>query len=61
MHKYPQPGDVYESVLYPGQSCRVLDVHQAQVTFEWLGRYSHIDRQVVAVNRFIVDFSHIEA
>jgi hypothetical protein len=61
MPKYPQTGDVYESLLYPGETCRVVHVSQAQVTFEWLGPYSHIDQQVVPVSRFIVDFSHVEA
>jgi len=39
MPKYPQPGDVYESVLYAGQTCRVVTVQHAQVTFQWLGEY----------------------
>ena len=56
LSKYPQPGDVYESRLYPGQTCRVVSVHHAQVTFEWLGRYAHIAQQIAAVNRFVVDF-----
>ena len=61
MAKYPQPGDVYESLLYPGQACRVVNVQQAQVTFEWLGQYSHIEQQIAPVNRFVVDFAHIDS
>ena len=57
MPKYPQPGDVYESVLYAGQTCRVLTVQHAQVTFQWLGEYQRIEPQVVPVNRFIADFT----
>ncbi len=57
MPKYPQPGDVYESLLYPGQICKVVDVHFAQVTFQWLGAYQRIEPQVAPVNRFIVDFA----
>ena len=56
MTKYPQVHDVYECQLYPGRSCRVVKVFNAQVTFEWLGDYAHIEPQVVAVNRFIEDF-----
>jgi len=57
MPKYPQPGDVYESLLYPGQKCRVVAVQHAQVTFQWLGEYQRIEPQVVPVNRFIADFA----
>ena len=57
MPKYPQPGDVYESLLYPGQVCKVVAVQQARVTFQWLGEYQRIEPQVVPVNRFISDFS----
>jgi hypothetical protein len=61
MAKYPQPSDVYECELYPGRTCRVLSVHNAQVTFQWLGDYSRIELQVVPVNRFIVDFKLVDA
>jgi len=61
MSKYPQPGDVYESRLYPGRTCKVVNVHHAQVTFAWLGSYAHIAQQVAAVNRFVVDFALVEA
>lgn len=57
MPKYPQPGDVYESVLYAGQTCRVVAVQHARVTFQWLGEYQRIEPQVVPVNRFIADFT----
>ena len=57
MPKYPQPGDVYESLLYPGQVCKVVAVQQARVTFQWLGEYQRIEPQVVPVNRFIADFT----
>jgi hypothetical protein len=57
MPKYPQPGDVYESVLYAGQTCRVVTVQHAQVTFQWLGEYKRIEPQVVPVNRFVADFT----
>ncbi len=57
MPKYPQSGDVYESVLYAGQTCRVVTVQHAQVTFQWLGEYQRIEPQVVPVNRFIADFT----
>ena len=56
MPKYPQPGDVYESVLYAGQTCRVVAVQHAKVTFQWLGEYQRIEPQIVPVNRFITDF-----
>jgi hypothetical protein len=57
MPKYPQPGDIYESQLYPEQTCRVVTVQHAQVTFQWLGEYRRIEPQVVPVNRFIADFT----
>jgi Domain of unknown function (DUF4222) len=57
MPKYPQPGDVYESLLYHGQVCKVVAVQQARVTFQWLGEYQRIEPQVVPVNRFIADFT----
>ena len=57
MPKYPQPGDVYESVLYAGQTCKVVAVQHAKVTFQWLGEYQRIEPQVVPVNRFIADFT----
>ena len=55
--RYPQPGEKYESVLYPGQLCEVLSVVEAQVTFRWLPPYKYIDEQIVPVNQFIEDFS----
>jgi hypothetical protein len=58
MSKYPQTGDVYASRLYSGQRCRVLEVHHARVTFQWLGQYAHVEQQVVTVNRFVQDFEH---
>ncbi len=57
MPKYPQPGDMYESLLYPGQVCKVVAVQQARVTFQWLGEYQRIEQQVVPVNRFVADFT----
>ena len=60
MAKYPQPQDVYECHLYPGRTCRVVHVMNAQVTFQWLGDYSRIEPQVVPVNRFVVDFKPVE-
>lgn len=60
MPRYPQPSDVYESLLYPGRSCEVLGVENARVTFRWLGDYAHIEQQVVPVNRFILDFALLE-
>lgn len=56
MAKYPQASDIYECLLYPGRTCRVLSVQNAQVTFQWLGDYQHIAPQVVPVNRFVADF-----
>ena len=55
--KYPQPGEIYESVLYPGQQCKVISVLEAQVTFRWLGHYAHIESQSAPVNQFILDFA----
>ncbi len=57
MPKYPQPGDVYESLLYPERVCKVVTVQHAQVTFQWLGEYKRIEPQVVPVNRFVADFT----
>jgi hypothetical protein len=54
--KYPQPGELYHSRIYPGQMCKVLSVLHAQVTFEWLGQFQHVEHQRVPVNRFIRDF-----
>jgi hypothetical protein len=54
--KYPCAGEIYDSRLYAGQSCRVVQVMHAQVTFEWLGQYEHVKQQIVPVNRFIQDF-----
>ena len=56
--KYPQPGDVYHSKIYPGQMCRVLRVIDALVTFEWQGQYDHVEPQSAPVNRFVRDFTH---
>ena len=54
--KYPIAGEVYRSRIYAGQNCRVVSVLDALVTFEWLGRYEHVDRQTAPVNRFVEDF-----
>jgi len=54
--RYPQAGEIYESVLYPGQRCKVSGVLNAVVTFEWLGSYRHIDSQTALVSRFVEDF-----
>lgn len=56
LQKYPQAGETYESVLYPGQRCSVKSVLEAQVTFEWQGQYAYVKPQSVPVNRFINDF-----
>jgi hypothetical protein len=61
MVKYPKVSDLYECELYPGRICRVTDVTNAQVTFQWLGDYSRIEPQTVRVNRFVVDFRLIDA
>ena len=60
MPKYPQPSEVYECHLYPGRTCRVVSVTNAQVRFQWLGDYSRIAPQSVPVSRFVVDFEPIE-
>jgi len=57
LQKYPQAGDVYDSCLYPGQTCRVVRVVDALVTFEWVGQYAYVDTQSVPVNKFIEDFT----
>lgn len=57
MAKYPRAREVYECLLYPGRTCEVVSVENALVTFRWLADYAHIERQVVPVNRFIVDFA----
>ena len=54
--KYPLPGDVYESRLFPGEKCRVLTVLEAQVTFKWIDRYQHLSQQTAPVIQFIRDF-----
>ena len=61
MSKYPQVSDVYECQLYPGRTCRVVDVVNAQVTFQWLGEYARLAPQVAPVNRFVSDFKLVEA
>jgi len=61
LQKYPQPGETYESVLYPGQRCAVKSVMEAQVTFEWLGQYAYVTPQRVPVNQFVCDFVLSEA
>ena len=61
MSKYPQPKEVYECHLYPGRTCRVEHVVNAQVTFRWLGDYARIEPQVVPVNRFVVDFKPVKS
>ena len=57
MCPYPQPGETYDSRLYPDQQCQVLSVVDAQVTFKWLSPYQYIDEQTAPVNRFVHDFS----
>jgi hypothetical protein len=59
MAKYPQAQEVYECQLYPGRTCCVVEVVNAQVTFQWLGDYARIEPQVVPVNRFVNDFRRI--
>ncbi len=54
--KYPAPGDIYQSRLYPGQTCKVISVLDAQVTFRWTNGYEHIDQQTTSVRQFIDDF-----
>lgn len=56
LQKYPQAGEIYESLIYPGQRCRVSSVLEAVVTFEWLGQYAYVPSQSVPVNRFVRDF-----
>ncbi len=60
MAKYPEAQEVYECELYPGRTCRVVQVVNAQVTFQWLGDYARLEQQVVPVNRFVVDFRPVE-
>ena len=55
--KYPVPGDIYNSHLYPGHQCKVIRVVEAQVTLQWIGQYSKIDPPTVPVNQFIRDFT----
>jgi hypothetical protein len=61
MAKYPEAQEVYECQLYPGRTCRVVHVVNAQVTFQWLGDYARIEPQVVPVNRFVNDFRRVDA
>jgi hypothetical protein len=59
MHiRYPLPGDIYRSNIYPDQTCRVVRVIDALVTFQWIGQYAHIEEQTAPVIRFARDFSH---
>lgn len=60
MAKYPQAQEIYECQLYPGRTCRVVNVLNAQVTFQWLGDYLRLEQQVVPVNRFLVDFKLVD-
>jgi hypothetical protein len=60
MPKYPEAQEVYECELYPGRTCKVVHVVNAQVTFQWLGDYARLEQQVVPVNRFVVDFKPVE-
>ncbi len=59
--RYPVAGDVYRSRIYPDQTCQVVRVVNANVTFKWLGQYSHVASQSVAVLKFANDFLHEEA
>lgn len=54
--KYPQAGELYQSRIYPGQTCKVLSVIDAQVRFAWQGQYRHVEPQIAPVNRFVKDF-----
>ena len=54
--KYPVPGEIYDSRLYPGEQCEVISVVEAQVTLRWVGQYSRIQPQTVPVSQFIQDF-----
>lgn len=56
--RYPLPGDIYRSIIYPDQTCRVLQVLNAIVTFKWLGQYEHVEEQTAAVVQFTSDFRH---
>ena len=56
--RYPIPGDVYRSRIYPDQTCRVVDVTDAIVTFEWLGQFSDVEKQQAPVLTFDRDFTH---
>ena len=55
--KYPVSGEVYDSLLYPGEQCEVINVIEAQVTIQWIGQYARVEPQTVSVNRFIHDFA----
>ena len=55
--KYPIPGEMYDSHIYPGQQCEIVSVVNAQVTMQWVGQYAYIDPQIVPVNKFLQDFS----
>jgi hypothetical protein len=55
--KYPMPGEMYDSHIYPGQQCEVISILEAQVTMQWFGQYAYIEPQTVAVNQFLKDFS----
>ena len=56
VEKYPAPGDIYQSRLYPGETCKIVRVQEAQVTFQWISGHDHIDWQIAPVNHFIRDF-----
>lgn len=61
MPQLPVAGDKYRSVLHPGQHCRVIDVFDDQVLFQWLEQNVFIQEHSLAIKRFVTIFEFVEA
>ncbi|KKK55409.1 hypothetical protein LCGC14_3074830 [marine sediment metagenome] len=59
--KLPVVGDKYRSVLHPGAHCKVINVFDGQVLFQWLEQNAFIQEHSLPIKRFVTIFQFCEA
>ena len=68
----PQSGERWRCVFDPakpkrkyldqrGPTCQVVKVEGGRVTFQWLGHYLYVSQQTVTLEKFLSDFTRVEA
>lgn len=68
----PRPGERWRCVFDPakperrysmqrGPTCQVVNVEDFMVTFQWLGHYLYVSQQTVTLEKFLSDFTRVEA